>query len=221
MTEAQPPRPSTAASLAPALGLVAAGGLVLVALGLGAVAGRCTAPTPPPAPSAITIVRPTPDIIVAVRDLAELTSAEYHVERVIDLTEKQRTVFGLVEAEDAILLVAAGSVTAGVDLGAVKDGDVVVDPERRTARVKLPPPKVLSSRVDNERTYVFRRETDLLARREEQLETRARREAERAIVEAAQQGEILDRARKNARRSVESLVRSLGYTDVKVTFADE
>jgi hypothetical protein len=219
MSESQNARART--SWAQTFGFVAAGGLALVALGIGAVAGRFTAPSPPPAPSAITVVRPTPDVVVAIRDLAELTSAEYHVERVIDLTEKQRTVFGLVEAEDAILLIAAGSVTAGVDLAELKDEHVQVAPEAKRARIRLPPPKILRSRIDNERTYVHRRDTDLLARRQEHLETRARREAERTITKAAEQAEILDRARRNARRSVEALVRSLGYTDVKVTYQDE
>jgi len=202
-------------------GVVAAGVLVLVALAIGLVAGRFTAPTPPPVPSAITVVRPTPDVIVAIRDLSELASAEYHVERVIELTEKQRVLFGLVEAEDAILLIAAGSVTAGVDLAKLDGSSVEVVPEAKRARIRLPPPKILRSRIDNERTYVHRRETDLLARRQEHLETRARREAERTIRKAAEQADILGRARGNARRSIESLVRSLGYTDVRVTFTDE
>ncbi len=209
------------ASWAHTFSFVAAAGLVLIALGIGTIAGRFTAPSPPPPPSAVTIVRPTPDVVVAIRDLAELTSAEYHVERVVDLTEKQRTVFGLLEAQDAILLIAAGSVTAGVDLAQLKDDDVQVDPETKRARIRLPPPKILRSRIDNERTYVHRRDTDLLARRQEHLETKARREAERTITKAAEQAEILDRARRNARRSVESLVRSLGYTDVEVTYRDE
>ena len=202
-------------------GVVAAGVLVLVALAIGLVAGRFTAPTPPPVPSAITVVRPTPDVIVAIRDLSELASAEYHVERVIELTEKQRALFGLVETEDAILLIAAGSVTAGVDLAKLDDNSVEVVPAAKRARIRLPPPKILRSRIDNERTYVHRRETDLLAKRQEHLETRARREAERTIRKAAEQADILGRARGNARRSIESLVRSLGYTDVRVTFTDE
>jgi hypothetical protein len=206
---------------AQALGVVAAGVLVLVALAIGLVAGRFAAPAAAPVPSAVTVVRPTPDVIVAIRDLSELTSAEYHVERVIDLTERQRALFGLVEAEDAILLIAAGSVTAGVDLAEIDGTSVDVVPEEKRARIRLPPPKILRSRIDNERTYVHRRETDLLAKRQEHLETRARREAEQAIRKAAEQADILGRARGNARRSVESLVRSLGYTDVTVTFTDE
>lgn len=172
-------------------------------------------------PSTTTVVRPTPQVVVAVRDLARLESAEYHMERVIDLKDQQRHVFGLIESEDAILLIASGEVSAGVDLTRMQDGDVVVDPDARTARIVLPEPEVLSTRLDSERTYVHHRSTDALARRSETLETRARQEAERTLRDAAVEAGILDRARDNARETVTVLVRSLGYDDVQVTFASD
>jgi hypothetical protein len=168
-----------------------------------------------------TVVRPTPQVVVAVRDLARLESAEYHMERVIDLEDRQTRFFGLVEAEDAILLIASGEVTAGVDLTRMQDGDVVVDPDARTARITLPEPEVLRTTLDNERTYVHHRSTDTLAQRSETLETRARQEAERTLHDAAVEAGILDRARDNARRTVTTLVESLGYDDVQVQFAGE
>lgn len=169
----------------------------------------------------VTVVRPTPDVIVAVRDLARLESAQYQVERVIDLRDRQQRLFGLVEAEDAILLVASGEVSAGVDLTKLQDGDVVVDPEAGTARITLPPPEILTTRLDNDRTYVHTRETDALARRSETLETRARQEAERTLRDSAIEGGILDRAARNAQQTVLVLVRSLGYDDVQVRIRSE
>jgi len=166
-------------------------------------------------------VRPTPSVVVAVRDLARLESASYHIERVVDLRDRQEHLFGLIEAEDAILLVAAGDVVAGVDLSRLGEEDVVVDAEAGTATVTLPPPEVLMARLDSDRTFVHTRETGILARRNEDLETRARQEAERTIREAAIEAGVLDRARRNSRRTVESLVRSLGYENVTVRFADE
>lgn len=201
--------------------LAVSGALVLVALGIGAVAGRFTAPRPPkPAPSVV-VVQPTPNVITAIRDLSQLVTSEYHVERVIDLSEKQQRLFGLMEAKDAILLVAVGQVTAGVDLSELRDGDVRADPIKSVVSVTLPPPRILSSRLDNERTYVHSRSTDLLAARKESLETRARQEAERSVVEAAKESGVLERARAGARKAVESLVRSLGYQQVTVKFRDE
>lgn len=169
----------------------------------------------------VTVVRPTPDVIVAVRDLARLESAQYEVQRVIDLRDRQQRLFGLIEAQDAILLVASGEVTAGVDLTGLQDGDVVVDPEAGTARITLPAPEILSTRLDNDRTYVHTRETDALAKRSETLETRARQEAERTIRDSAIEGGILDRAARNAEQTVRVLVRSLGYDHVQVDSRSE
>lgn len=197
------------------LGALVAGS-VLLAAGAGLLIGRCTsAPAPAPAPS-VTTIRATPSIVTAIRDLARLESSQYHVERVIDLTETQKRFFDLIETKDAILLIAAGDVTAGIDLAELAPSDVVIDEASRSAVITLPPPRILSQRLDNERTYVHTRKTDVLAERKESLETQARKEAERSIVEAALESGILDRAGKNAARTIESLVRSLGYHTVEV-----
>src|ERR1041384_70788 len=68
-----------------------------------------------------TVVRPTGTILMAVRDLARLETNELHMEKVIDLTDKQSRFFGLIDTTDAILLIAAGDVTIGIDL--TKMGD--------------------------------------------------------------------------------------------------
>ncbi|MGH2376975.1 MAG: DUF4230 domain-containing protein [Candidatus Limnocylindria bacterium] len=161
-------------------------------------------------------LRSTPSVVTAVRDLARLETVEYHVERVIDLRDEQSLLFGLIRTEDAILFVAVGQVTAGVDLAELGEGDVVADRERGTAEITLPPARILVTRVDNERSWVYARVTGALARREEELETLARREAERTLEQSAVDAGILERARANAERTVAALVRSLGYTTVTV-----
>jgi hypothetical protein len=167
-----------------------------------------------------TVVRSTPSVIVAVRDLARLEGEEFRVERVIELSDKQSRLFGLIEAKDAILLVASGTITAGVDLSTLRDGDVDVDESRKTARITLPTSAVLGARLDNDKTYVFKRDTDLLASRTDTLETRARQEAEHTLRDAALSGGILQKSNDNVKRTVETLVRSLGYTTVTVAFRD-
>ena len=162
-------------------------------------------------------LRSSPSVVIAVRDLARLESAEYHIERVIDLRDRQSRLFGLIRTQDAILFVAVGQVSAGVDLTELTDGDVVVDRAAGTAVITLPPARVLSVRLDNERSWVYARSTDVLAQRKEDLETRARQEAERTLEQSAVDGGILDRARTNAERTIGTFVRSLGYTSVSVT----
>jgi len=164
-------------------------------------------------------LRNRPHVVQAVRDLSRLEGASMHLERVIDLTDRQSRFFGLVQAEDALLLVAAVDVTAGVDLGKLAPEDVVADWETRSVRIRLPAPEVFSERLDSKRTYVHARTTGLLARRDENLESRARQEAEKQAARAAIDAGLLDRAGGNASKAVEALARSLGYQKVEVTTA--
>lgn len=168
-------------------------------------------------PSDATTLRYTPSVVTAVKDLARLETVEYHVERVIDLRDQQSLLFGLIHTQDAILFVAVGQVTAGVDLNELADGDVIVDQARNAVRIALPPARVLSTRLDNEHSWVYARTTDALAQRHEDLETRARQEAEKSLEQDAIDTGILARARDNAERTVAAFVRSLGYESVTVT----
>ncbi|HKO48956.1 MAG TPA: DUF4230 domain-containing protein [Polyangiaceae bacterium] len=205
--------------VSPALLLALAGMLGAGLLAVGLVAKSCAPPSLPvipPLSSSVTIVRPTPNVLLAVKDLARLESASFHMERVIDLTDKQSMLFGLVHSEDAILLVAVADVSAGVDLQQLKAEDIVADPIEQRVAITLPAPEVFHAELDNAKTYVHTRHTGALANRKENLETRARQEAERSLIEAALQAGLLSRASDNARRAVEGLVRGLGYSQVEV-----
>lgn len=159
-----------------------------------------------------------PDVITQVRELSRLEGVSYHVERVVDLHDEQQSLFGLVKAEDAILLVASGDVVAGVDLGRLEPGDIVISPDKRSVTIHLPPAEVFSARLDSEHTYVHTRKTDLLAQRKESLETDARKAAEKTLQAAAEDAGIVKKAEDSVSRTVQSLVRSLGFADVRVDF---
>lgn len=206
--------------LARVLALVSAIALLVALVAGVSLAQRCGAasrPVLPPLSSSVTVVKPAPNVLVAVRDLARLESTSFHMERVIDLSDQQSHVFGLLQVEDAILLVAVADISAGVDLTKLTEADLSADARSGKVRVRLPAPEVLHAALDSTRTYVHTRRTSALARRKENLETRARQEAERVLVDAAKEAGILARAGENASRVVEGLVRSLGYTDVEVT----
>ena len=200
------------------LPFLAAGSLLLLASAIGVHYGRQSVEQK--APLVETVLRPSPSVVVAVRELARLEGAVYSIERVVDLKEKQSRFFQLVQAEDAILLVASGEVTAGVDLAALAEGSVRIDPSRKKVSLTLPRATVFSRRLDNERTYVHTRKTDVWAKRQEDLESKARQEAERTLEEAAVRSGILPQAEKSVARTVESLLHSLGFTVVDVRFID-
>lgn len=188
--------------------------VLLSAMGAAAVTATLSSRALPPATTRTITVRPTPDVLRAVQDLARLETVSFHMERVVDLREAQARAWGLIEAEDAILLVAVGDVVAGVDLAALRPEDVRADPTASSVALTLPRATVFSARLDSERTYVHSRTTDVLAQRQEQLETRARQEAERSIAAAAQEAGILRRAEENAGRTITGLVRAMGFREV-------
>jgi hypothetical protein len=161
-----------------------------------------------------------PAVVVAVRDLAQLEATSFHMEKVVEVSDAQTRLWGLVEAKDALLLVAVGDVVAGVDLAKVGDGDVSVDAATRTVHLRLPPATVLHAKLDERATHVYVRSTDVLAQRNEQLEGEARLRAEDAIRKAAIDAGILDRARESADHTLRSLLRSLGYEHTDIDWSD-
>lgn len=172
----------------------------------------------PSASTTRTEVAPTPDVLLAIKSLARLETQSYHLERVVDLSDHETHVFGLVQAKDAILLVAVGDVVAGIDLDRVTAEDVSTDWTARTATLHLPAPTVFSATLDEKATRVYSRSTDLLAVRHEDLEDRARADAVRSMEKAAVDQGILDHARTDAEKALTALLRSLGFSEVRIAW---
>lgn len=190
-------------------------GLVVVAFTVGFVFPRSSSSS-----ESVVVARPTPALLVAMRDLSRLETGEVHVEKVIDLTDTQRRLFGLLEGTDALLLVAVGRATVGIDLSKIGEGDVSMDPATRIAKLRLPSPELLSVALDEEKTYVYARTTSVLARRNEHLETQARKEATAAIEKAALASDAMGRARSQAERLLRALLAPLGVSQIEVTFRE-
>lgn len=212
------PPPSKRAQLVAALCVVALLGLagawlerdeLAIALGLHSARQQLWTRVEPA--STHEYIRDTDTIQVAIRNLARLETVSYHMERVIDLKDERTRAFGMLKAQDAILLVAAGDVVAGVDLAKLAPGDMQVQPEQRRVQLRLPPAEILSVTLDEERTYVHSRRTTLLTKPAADLETRARQHAQDAIREAALETGILERARQTATQTLRALLGSLGY----------
>jgi hypothetical protein len=158
----------------------------------------------------------TAAVVAAVRDTARLETTELHIEKIVDLADRQSRFFGLVTATDAILLVASGDVVVGLDLKKLRDEDFEFDAHSGRARLVLPEPEILSTRLDEANTYVYRRSTELLADRNEQLEGRARREALLHIEAAARKTDAFERSKRLAERYVRTLLEKLGVAKVDV-----
>lgn len=194
------------------LGLGIGGGLAVRWPGLGDLFG------------ARTTDRSQPVLLRAVRDLSRLTAAEGSYQVVVDLQRSRRYVPDFL-LDERTLFVGAGTVEAYVELGALAGEAVTVTGDRRGATVRLPAPQLAPARLDLGRSYVFAERRGVLNRLGEVFGGSPDRQrqvyalGEQRIAEAAVHSGLPARAQDSARRTLESLLRGLGFTSVEVSFA--
>ncbi len=163
------------------------------------------------------LLNPTPTIIpdpvtyiYDVRALARLETIQYSVEKVITAEQNQGTfdfLFG-----DRMLFVAHGTVIAGIDMEKIQPGDMqLVD---GILNVRLPAAEVFIATIDNQKSYVYTRETGILSKQAVDLETLARQAAEQEIMRAALDDGILQQAQVNAETYLLKFFTALGYKTV-------
>ncbi len=154
-----------------------------------------------------------PVVIEQIQKLNRLETVSYSVDTVVE-GRHSSPILPDALAGDKLLLIVHGQVFAGVDLGKLRPESVRV--QGTSVSVDLPPSQVFSTRIDESKSRVFARETGLLVPTDPNLETDTRRTAEGQVLQSAQADGILDTARSNARSSIESLLRGLGFTQVTV-----
>jgi hypothetical protein len=160
-------------------------------------------PTPTILPDPVTIIQ-------GVRSLARLETIQYSVEKVITAETNQGT-FGFLFG-DRLILVAHGIVIAGVDLERMAPEDIELS--NGVLVVRLPDPEIFLTTLDNDKSYVYNRDTGLLTHGNINLESDARRAAEDEIEKAALEDGILEQARRNAENYLYRLLLDLGYPEV-------
>lgn len=160
-------------------------------------------PTPTVIPDPVTIIR-------EVQSLARLETIQYTVEKVIT-AEINQGVFGPLFG-DRLLLVAHGYVIAGIDLSQLTEEDLWM--KDGVLYVDLPEAEVFVATLDNDKSYIYDRETGILRKSDRNLETEARQAAEDAILEATIDDGILVLAEQNAEIYLERLFNALGYLRV-------
>lgn len=149
-------------------------------------------------------------IIHEVRSLARLETIQYSVEKVITGDSGQNLLAPLFG--DKLLFVAHGTVIAGVDLSKIGSADIRI--ENGILQIRLPDAEIFTATLDNEKSYVFDRQTGVLTHGDPNLETQVRRVAEQEIYKAAVDDGILVQARLNAENYLTRLLHDLGFKDV-------
>ncbi len=163
------------------------------------------------------LMNPTPTIIpdpvtyiTEIRSLARLETIQYSIEKVITAEIGQGSfdfLFG-----DRLLFVAHGKVIAGIDMSKIQPEDLRYD--GKVLYVTLPPAEVFVATLDNQKSYVYDRQTGLFTKGVYDLETQARQTAEQEILKAALEDGILNQAQINAEAFLTRFFAALGFPNV-------
>ena len=169
--------------------------------------------------------RSQPVLLKAIEDLAVYKAAKGNFQVVVDLEQSTRGI-PLALKGQRTLFVAGGSVDAEVDFSGIGKGAIKVSPDGQRVEIILPHARLTPARVDPAQSHVFSRDRGLLDRLGSVLSDNPTSErelyllAERKMQAAATDSGLLAQAEQNTRAMLQSMLRSLGYREVTVTFRD-
>lgn len=165
---------------------------------------------------------PTPTVIIDpvtyienVRSLARLETIQYSLEQVVTCEVNQegplKILFG-----DRVLFVGHGMVIAGIDMEKIQPADMRMGGD--TLYVRLPPAEIFVATLDNQKSYVYDRETGPFASTDLSLETNCRQAAEDKIRQGVLEDGILQQAQVNAENYLFKFFTTLGYKSIQFEY---
>lgn len=169
--------------------------------------------------------RSQPAVLKALEDLSQYRAASGHYQVIIDVEKDVRYIPSFIKGERT-LFVAGGSVDAHVHFGRIGSDAVAVNEDRTAVTLTLPHAVLSGARVEPAGSYVYDRERGIVDRIGGAFGSdpggTSERElyllAEKKLMDAADDGDVTDRAEENTTSMLTSLMRSLGFTTVTVTF---
>lgn len=168
----------------------------------------------PPPPTQEVDIRSV--VVQQIRGASELTTAIFAMEAVVPSTS-DRTLGGYIIGRTNLLYIAYGEVRAGVDLSELTSDAVVTTEDSIT--VTLPPPRILDSKIDVDRSSVYDYDRGFLGLGPDQgpqLQDFAQEQALNKVVEAACAEGILQEANLRAEQAVSQLLSTAGYQNFTV-----
>ncbi|MFL6129045.1 MAG: DUF4230 domain-containing protein [Mycobacteriales bacterium] len=192
---------------------------VLALLGLRSIAGW-------PSFGDKEIDRSGPAVLTAMRDLSEYHAAAGQYQVVIDIEQDAKFLPDILKGKRTIFL-AIGSVDAYVDFRKLGDDAVTVSADRKSVTVRLPRAQLSTPNVDPQQSRVLNQDLGVIDRLGNLFSDQPNPQnqqmyllAQQRLAAAATQVGLQPRAEENTRVTLDKLMRSLGFTDVKISFVD-
>jgi len=142
-------------------------------------------------------------ILERIQALAELTTTRYNFSGIVT-TERQMPPLLQIIYGDRQVLVAVGTIEAGVDLRLLTSDSIQVVDD--TLRVTLPPARLQSCAIDESKTYVVERDTGIFAPETLNLDSEARRFAIAQFRDEALESGVLQQAEDEARAVITQII---------------
>ena len=154
-----------------------------------------------------------PAVIASIQRLQRLETVNYSMDKIVESARQSEYLPDFL-AGDRLLLVVHGQVIAGVDLSKLQTSNVSI--KEHTIHVRMPDPEVFVTNLDNAGTHVYSRTTGLLVPEDPNLETETREKAMEQVRQAALDGGILNKARDNAKATLTTMLRGMGFDQITV-----
>jgi len=172
------------------------------------------------------IDRSGPAVLTAMRDLSEYHAAAGQYQVVIDIEQDAKFLPDILKGKRTIFL-AIGSVDAYVDFRKLGDDAVTISPDRKSVTIRLPRAQLSAPNVDPQQSRVLNQDLGVIDRLGGLFSDQPNPQnqqmyvlAQQRLAEAATQVGLQAKAEDNTRVTLEKLMRSLGFTDVKISFVD-
>ena len=162
---------------------------------------------------------PTPQIdirsvvVKQIRNVSELTTSVFAMETVTEASQSKK-LLGFEVGQTRLLYIGYGEVRAGIDLSEIEVEDIEVMSD--TIRIRIPPPRLLDSKIDVNRSRVYDYQQGFLGPDAPQLQSLAEQEALDKIILAACENGILDEANQKAQLAITQLLSVTGFNDIDV-----
>lgn len=152
--------------------------------------------------------------VLSIREMGELATTEYSITKIVKANDNK----SWYKIGDRKILISVDAIIkAGVDLQAIKVGDITIDGKKIS--LVLPPPKLISIQIPPDKIRVAYEEVGVLRTRYDNSERDALlAQAETQIKAAVTETGILSTTEINTRLVMTAFLKKLGYEDISVQF---
>jgi hypothetical protein len=167
--------------------------------------------------------RSGPAVLKSISTLSRYEAASGSYQVVVDLTKKISFMPSFLQGSDT-LFIGVGSDIAYVDFSQLKGQAIQVSADRTAVTVKLPPAQLEPAVLNVDQSYVYAEQQGLLNRIGNFFSGNPNGQqqvyilAQQKIQTAATQSPLIADAQRNTTDMLSSMLRSLGFTKVTVTF---